>query len=266
VRARCLFVLALCCAGALADSSGPAYPAYTAAGLVNSADYVAGALAPNTIATLYGTHLSDGTEALISNFIHDGRIPTQLPLSSVRVYVGGAGGAASIYYVSPTQINFLIPAEMRPQTTYVQVTRGSLAGPPVPLTLVPMTPAFYMLDTERVVAQHLDGTVIRTDHPAQAGEIVILYATGLGQTDPPSHNGEIPTKARRIAGQLQISLDGKPVDAKQLLYAGTAPGFAGLYQINLRLPGDVGIDPQIQMSAGGFTSPKNIRLVLRPSN
>ncbi|HZU26850.1 MAG TPA: hypothetical protein VFA04_15095 [Bryobacteraceae bacterium] len=263
---RTIPVLALLCSAALTGASGPAYPTYSAAGLVNSADYVGGPLAPNTIATIYGTNLSDGTEALISKFIHDGRIPTQLPLSSVRVYVGGAGGAASIYYVSPTQINFLIPAEMHPQTTYFQITRGSLAGPAVPITLVPMTPAFYMLDSERVVAQHLDGSVIRTDHPAHPGEIVILYATGLGQTNPPSRNGEIPTRARPIAGSLEILLDGRAVDPKRLLYAGTAPGFAGLYQINLSLPVDVGVDPQIQMSGGGVTSPKNIRLVVRPAD
>jgi uncharacterized protein (TIGR03437 family) len=252
------------CASALFGGSMPQPPSYTAAGLVNSADNMLGPMAPNTIATLYGTGLADGTEALISNYIRDNTIPTVLPFSSVRIFVGSSALMAGIYYVSPTQINFLLPAEMPLKATTIRVERGSLVGDEIPITIIPMTPAFYMLDAERVVAQHLDGSVIRTDHAAQPGEIVILYATGLGQTLPKVRSGEVCMTARRIAGPLTILLDGKPVDAKNLLYAGTAPGFAGLYQINLRLPVDAGVDPEIRMAAGDQVSPPHIRLVVRP--
>lgn len=238
-------------------------PDYKVEGLVNSADNASGAMAPNTIATLYGTDLAFFTAALGAGDVRGGKIPSELPLSGVRVYVGST--AAGIYYISPTQINFLIPAEIPPRKTTVQVVRQGAAGPEVPITLVAAAPAFYMLDSERVVAQHLDGTVVRTDHPAHRGEIIILYGTGLGQTDPMLRNGEVAKKAQPIAlaHDLKILFDGKPIGADDLFYAGTAPAFSGLYQINLRVPKDVGVDPEIRIGVGEQMSPKNIRLVVR---
>ncbi len=258
---------ALLCGNAAADNAVPsAGPTYTASQLVNSADYVAGALAPNTIVALFGSNLSFTTAALATYEIQNATLPTELPSSGVHVYVGNV--MASIYYVSPTQINFLIPAEIPATTTTFQVVRDGFAGPLLPVTLVPVAPAFYMIDTERVVAEHLDGSVVLTSNPARPGEIIVLYATGLGQTIPPLRDGEVPANARPIANlsQLQILLDGTAVAAANILYAGTAPNFCGLYQINLKLPATVGPDPQIQIGLGSQLSPKNVRLVVLPAD
>lgn len=240
-------------------------PQYTANALVNSADFAAGALSPNTIVTLFGDNLSFSTAKLLSYEIQNDTLPLELPLTGVHVYVGGI--IANIYYVSPTQINFLIPVEMPPIATTFQVVRDGYAGPQLPLTLVPVAPAMYMLDSERVVAQLVDGSIIRTDNPAHPGDIVILYVTGLGQTVPPLRNGEIPQSAQPIVdeSQLQVLLDGTAVPAANLLYAGTAPKYCGLYQINLRLPDDVGPDPQIRIGMGSQMSQKNVRLIVLPA-
>src|SRR5437868_15349985 len=90
------------------NSSRAASPSYSAASIVNSATNTADALAPNTIASIYGVNLSYDTAALSSSEIVGGMMPRLLV--GVGVYV--AGTAAPLYYVSPHQINFLIPSDL----------------------------------------------------------------------------------------------------------------------------------------------------------
>src|SRR5215472_6971027 len=80
-------------------------PYYTSESIVNAADNQSGGLAPNTIATMYGTGLAYTTKAITNADIHDGMLPTVLPGTGVRVLIGGL--PAIIYFVSPGQINFL---------------------------------------------------------------------------------------------------------------------------------------------------------------
>src|SRR5579884_153800 len=125
-------LLTLACMSAFADTIiAPKMPTYTATQLVNSADYVPGALAPNTIVALFGTDLSYNTAALAAGEIRGSTLPVELPNTGVHVYV--AGQMANIYYVSPTQINFLIPAEIPPSPTFFQVVRDGAAGPKLPV-------------------------------------------------------------------------------------------------------------------------------------
>ena len=66
-----------------------AAPSYSAASIVNAADNLAGPLAPNTIATIYGTGLAYGTKWLTPDDIRGGVLPTVLPGTGVRILVGG---------------------------------------------------------------------------------------------------------------------------------------------------------------------------------
>src|SRR5207302_7350226 len=90
-------------------------PVYSAESIVNAADNQTGTLAPNTIATVYGAGLAYGTRALTADDIRGGVLPTALPGTDVRVIIGGL--PANLYYVSPTQINFLVPANLLPGKT-----------------------------------------------------------------------------------------------------------------------------------------------------
>jgi uncharacterized protein (TIGR03437 family) len=104
-------------------------PSYIAAGIVNAADNRPGPLAPNTLASLYGVRLSYVTAAMTPNDILGGVLPTVLPGTGVHVTVGNL--PATIYYVSPDQINFLVPANLLPAASTVQVVldgRASCAG------------------------------------------------------------------------------------------------------------------------------------------
>ena len=236
-------------------------PSYSPASIVNAAANLPGPLAPNTIASLYGVNLAYSTKGITASDLQGGALPYVLANTGVRVWVNNIG--AGIYFVSPTQVNFLVPAALAPGPAQVVLTLDGIAGPAASVTIVPACPALFQMNATSVVASHADGTPVTPDAPASPGEIVVLYATGLGQTIPPVGYNEIATRATPIQNTLQVLIAGVPLDPGALLYAGLAPGFAGLYQINVQLPPDAQASPQIQLSMGGQTSPANLILPLQ---
>jgi len=246
--------------GAEQQPSRPA-PAYTAASVVNAASHQPGALAPNTIATLYGEELSYVTRALRAEDVRDGVLPTLLAGSGVRVLVNNI--PAHLYYVSPRQVNLLIPANLTPGAAELRLTVDGRAGPAVLLRLDAAAPAVFQLDGRTVLAVRVDGgELVTPDTPARPGEIVTLYATGLGQTSPPVRPGEVARSATALdpAAGFRVYLDGKEQPAANVPYAGLAPGFAGLYQVNLRVPEDLESAPELRMVAAGQWSPAGLSL------
>jgi len=237
-------------------------PAYTAQSIVNAATQTVEALAPNTIATLYGTNLADSTRAVASTDIVGGLMPTSL--NGVGVWVNGI--ACSLFLISPTQINFLVPYKLTAGTVSVLVARDSLAGPTVSIQLNNTSPGLFLWNGNQAVGVHLNGRVISAAAPAVPGEIVILYAAGLGRTSPDTTSGQLATSAFQIyyASQLQLLFNGSPAPAGTVLYAGLAPGFAGLYQINVQLPASLTANPLIQLSIGPQSSPASIQLIVQP--
>jgi uncharacterized protein (TIGR03437 family) len=233
-------------------------PSYSAASIVNAATQTAETLAPNTIATIYGTNLSWTTQAVTAGDLNGGTLPTSL--EGVTVYVNGIAG--SIFFVSPGQINFLIPYDLLAPSATVYVARQGVAGPPATIQLANTSPGFFQWSGNFALAEHADGSLISSSAPAQAGEIVVLYAAGLGRTSPDVPSGHIVSVATSIlyASELQILLNGDPVPASSIYYAGAAPGYAGLYQINLGLPAVLPPDPSIQMVLGAQASPGAVLL------
>jgi uncharacterized protein (TIGR03437 family) len=243
----------------LADS-----PFYTTSSIVNSADGQIGPLAPNTIGTIYGTGLSYATRVLAPADVIGGVLPTTLPGTGVTVLMGLI--AANIFYVSPTQINFLVPSVLRPGQINLRVVLNGIAGPAVPLDLAAASPAIYQIDGQTVIATRLDGSLVTADAPARPRDVIVLYATGLGDTQPPPIDSNIATTAAplRQMADFKVLLDSVVVDRSLILYAGLAPGFAGLYQINVRLPDGVGGNPQIQIGLADAISPAGLKLPVKP--
>ncbi|MGB9606555.1 MAG: hypothetical protein ACPL88_11835, partial [Bryobacteraceae bacterium] len=143
--------------------------------------------------------------------------------------------------------------------------------------LAETAPALFQLDTETPVVTAIRKAgdppedkivVISKDEPARPGEVVTLWATGLGRTQPPIAWPQLPREAARIANwqRFQLLLDGRPAPADHILYVGIAPGFGGLYQINARLPADAGKDPEVRIAVGEAVSPSGLRLPLKPSD
>ena len=235
-------------------------PLYTPSSIVNAASSRAEPLAPNTIATIYGRDLAFTSRAVAPEEVRGNMLPTVLIGTGVRVTVNGI--SAGLYYVSPGQINFLVPV-IEPGAAEIRVSRDGLYGLAARVAVAEAAPALFQMDPEFAVATHVDGSVLTFDRPAGAGEIVILYATGLGRTRPQAATNEIPARAAPLerGTSFRVTVGGEPA---AVLYAGVAPGFAGLQQINVRLPGSFGRDPEVRIGFGEAMSPEGVRLHADP--
>lgn len=200
-------------------TSGGPVPAVGA--VVNAASF-APQVAPGSIATLFGTELSGGTASAAA-------LPLPLSLAGTSVEVGGQ--PVPLFYVSPRQINLLLP---RNGGEAVVVVRDGVRSIPVPLSLAIWAPGLFTLDgTGRgpAAALHADGRLITAQAPARHGETIMLFATGFGYRDPRILRPD-PLPVVRIGG---ISAE--------LAYFGEAPGFAGLNQVNVKVPAEAPAGP-----------------------
>jgi uncharacterized protein (TIGR03437 family) len=212
--------------------------------------------------SLYGKDLSWNTRAVRAEDVRNGFMPTYLPGAGVTVYVNNE--PAALYYVSPTQINLLMTAAATWQSARLAVTRDGVRGPEIVIPLADYAPALFQLDPDFAVATQPDGAAVTRDLPARPGDIVILYANGLGRVIPPLPDRALATAAACIERDqdLIITLNGTAVPADHILYAGVAPGFAGLYQINLRLPDSTPPNPEIRIGFGSQLSREGLRLLV----
>ena len=259
----------------------PNYPNYTVASVVNGASFEP-SLAPNTIVSLFGTNLSWNTVILQQSDLVNGQMPTAL--GGVQVFV--ASYPARLYYVSPTQVNLLIPSYLRPGPMNLFLARDGASGPVVQIAVNVAAPALFESPAGVAVATHADGSLITASSPATAGEVIVLYAGGLGWVYPaglgwsynsksgwtaqagvacPSdgaQDGVLPTAAQWLCemDQLNVWIAGKPIDPGLILYGGVTPGYAGLYQINVRMPAKLPANPEIRVALGAAVSAANITL------
>ncbi|MBZ5621535.1 MAG: hypothetical protein LAQ69_22830, partial [Acidobacteriia bacterium] len=170
-----------------------------------------------------------------------------------------------LFYVSASQINFLVPSNEWVGPMTIRVASEGKSGPEVTVTVVDAAPALFTVAGGYAIATHVDNSLVSPDSPARAGEIIVVYATGLGKTAPNPANGELPQYAAQIVGlgTLQASLGGVVVGSDLIKYAGLSPGSAGLYQINLEVPGNPGTDPEMRVSVAGQSSPAGLKLAIR---
>ena len=247
---------ALCCGVAWG-----AAPSYSVTGIVNASNYAPGPFAPNSILSIFGTDLAISEHVLTSADIVNNTLPTEL--NSTRVYVDGIN--VPLFYVAPGQINFLVPSKQSVGPAVIRVSREGLSGPQVTISIVDAAPALFLAPTGFAVASHnADYSLVSPDSPAHGGEVVIVWATGMGKTVTNPQTGEIPSYVSSIVNlpELIVTLNGEAVDPSAVLYAGLSPGCAGLYQINLVLPGDPGVNPEIRVYLGPESSPAGLKLAV----
>jgi uncharacterized protein (TIGR03437 family) len=209
-----------------ATGSQPVLPANS---FVNAASFVPGLpLAVGSIYTLFGQNLASQT-ATAAN------LPLPLALGGARVAINGI--AAPLFYASPSQINFLVPNELSGQSAAILAVSTDagvveLAG--VPIT--PQSPGIFTVDSVGdAAAIHLDGSVVSSATPASGAEVLEIFATGLGPVSNDPAGGAAPQPGAVAVDQISPVVTIAGVDA-QVLFAGLAPGFTGLYQVNVVVP------------------------------
>jgi uncharacterized protein (TIGR03437 family) len=179
---------------------------------------------------------------------------------SVSVTMGGQ--PAYVYFISPSQINVLAP-DVSPGLVPVTVTTAGVTSPSVTATASQYGPAFFLWPNNQAVATRQDfsfaakaGTFSgAATVPAKPGEVLILWATGFGPTNPVAPSGvAVPSSATYgTASAPTVSIDSTPAT---VYGAALAPGAVGLYQIAIQVPTALADgDWPIQASIGGVASP-----------
>jgi uncharacterized protein (TIGR03437 family) len=241
-----------------------AAPSYSAANIVNAGNYTPGPFAPNSILSIFGTDLAISEHILTASDMAGDMLPTRL--DATRVFVDNM--LVPLLYVSDTQINFLIPSAQGIGPAVIRVTREGFTGPEVTISIADAAPALFINpnSTGYALVSHRDLlSVVSPDSPAKAGDMVVIWATGLGKTVPNPPTGELPPYIAEITNKanFQVLLDGAPVDPARVLYAGLTPQSAGLYQINVTLPDNVAADPEIRVAIGTQSTPPGLRLAVQ---
>jgi uncharacterized protein (TIGR03437 family) len=206
-------------------------------GIVNGASFQAGIAAGSWI-TILGTNLSSITDNWTKAIVN-GVLP--ISLDGVSVSVGGQ--PAYIYYISPTQINALAP-NVGAGTVPVTVTNSIGTTPPIMATAQAFQPAFFLWPgSNYAVATTTDfgpvatnGTVSGvTTAPAKPGDVIVLWGTGFGPTNPTAPAGLVTpsTTVYNTAGPVTVTVGGVPAT---VYGAALAPGEAGLYQVAIQIP------------------------------
>jgi uncharacterized protein (TIGR03437 family) len=237
-----------------------AAPSYSAAGIVSTASYAPGPFASNTLITVFGAGLARSAQGLTAADIVDNHLPNELNYTRVTI----DDTPVPLLYVSEGQVNLLIPPKQANGPARVRVIREGQTGPEVTISIVDVSPALFVNATGFAIATHGDNSVITPEKPAAAGELIVIYAAGMGKTDTMPTNGELPPYAAQLVlrGTLLVLLDGVAFDPARVLYAGLTPKSAGLYQINVVLPKS-GSDPELRLSIGGVVSQTGVKLPLR---
>jgi len=123
-----------------------------------------------------------------------------------------------------------IPIAPTPDQLHIATTCDANLTTPVPGALC------------RPVVAHVDGSLVTPDQPAHAGELLVLYAFGLGATNPGMAAGDAATSAQPAVAPISMTADAAIADipsTRQIVapvFAGLTVGFSGLYQINFFAP------------------------------
>ena len=214
-------------------------------------------LAPGSLVSLFGAGLGP-VGGVAAGLDANGRFPVEF--GGVALTVNGR--PAPLLYASDGQLNAVLPTATKVVGRYRSRTAGSEpyfdagdhradlrlfrnGSPAADFAVIaqPAAPAILPLPGNQAAALNQDGTVNSETNPARRGEIVSLFATGLGATNPPSEDGA-PAGAvlPLVIAPVRVWIDQREVEP---LYAGGAPGLVtGVTQINFRIPDDVAAGPQ----------------------
>jgi uncharacterized protein (TIGR03437 family) len=163
---------------------------------------------------------------------------------------------APLFYVSPWQINAQIPYETAPGTAQIQVSSGA-GNATLRVQVTAAAPAIFTVNSSGsgagAIEHALSGQLVTSTNPAAAGEVVAVYCTGLGAVSPSISDG--------AAGRVPPAQTVMPVTASiagapaSVIFAGLAPGFAGLYQVNVLIPAGTAAGTQnLRISTNGSAS------------
>jgi len=186
-------------------------------------------VSPGEFIALFGTGLAGDT----------GTAPPPYPstLDGVTVLINNL--PAPLSSVSASQINCLVPYATEGSTATIVVQNGGATSNAVTVPLAPTSPSVFSVNqsgTGLGAILHADYTAVNAGKPAAAGETVLVFLTGMGAVDPSVPDGTAGGSnpvSDTTASPISVLVAGAPAT---VVFSGLAPGFPGLYQMNVTLP------------------------------
>jgi uncharacterized protein (TIGR03437 family) len=206
--------------------------------------------------TIMGTGLADGSFAAAT-------APYPGTLSGTQVFM--QNHPLPLSFVSPGQINALIPAGMNAGTQQLTVVRNGTRSTGMDVLVSQMGPGLFSLDgsgqgqgailaaNTGLVAGPLHGS---QEGPAERGQRILIYCTGLGAVngDPPQDGEATPlSPSLTTTATPKVTIGGV---AAPLNFSGLAPTLVGIYVVDVQVPETVGPgdDVPVMLTIGGLTS------------
>ena len=259
-------------------SNPDAPPILIAAGVVHAASFEGQPLSAGNIFSLFGEGLSERRIDLGQPF-GGGEQAASLPLSTElgggRIFFAGQG-FAPLLFSREDQVNAISPYGLDVnQERDIYVQRGTTLSSAVSVHASQVRPAiFTQFGTgagPASIQTIKDGqvVVVNESNPVSAGDVLIIFCTGLGEVDPTILNGHASCEPdgvclpdgsnltlRSAVNSPTVTVGGVEIP---VFFAGLSPSFAGLYQINATLAEGIPAgDAEIKVSFGGFESPGGV--------
>ena len=246
-------------------------PTVSPGGVVNSASFdKTMPVAPGSLISIFGSNLTATTATADS-------VPLSTNLSNVSVTINGV--AAPIHDIfhgsSFDQLNVELPVETLTGTAQVIVTNNSQSSAATPIQVGPFSPGVFVFNAAggqqiAIAINNADATLAApagsipglTTHPAKAGDVLIIYADGLGAVTPSIQDGHASTDTTRTTVTTPVVMvGGMPV---QVLFSGLST-FVGVNQINIMLPPGTptGSAVPIQIQVGGLLSSSSATIAVQ---
>jgi uncharacterized protein (TIGR03437 family) len=247
----------------LTPSAASNAPAISANGVVNGASFAPG-IVPGSWLTIQGTNLAPQTDTW-DKFIVNGTLPTTV--DGVSVNVGSK--QAFVYYISPTQINAQTP-DVGAGPVPVTVTTPSGTSVAVTATVSTVSPAFFPWPGSQPVATRQDASFAvkngtfpgTTTVAAKPGDVLILWGTGFGPTNPVVAAGiQVPADKQYNCSPVTVKIG---TANAQVFGCALSPGYAGLYQVAIQVPTTMADgDYALTATVSGVTSPSGVILSVK---
>jgi len=221
--------------------------------VVNAATFKEGPVVPGSIATLFTWGATQGDPEISQT--------NPLPINScngrTQVLFTGSDGrefSAPFFYCSQLQLNVQVPTELRGQEhAWVRVQLGDSFSNQMEVQVADANPGIFMIDPDRKIGAVIfavgdkAGQLVTPENPAHPGDYLSVFATGLGETIPSMPGDGMaaplpPPLTEQTAAVFMLYTTLRPVmasanDAPWLVtFSGLAPGFVGLYQVNVQVP------------------------------
>ncbi len=202
-------------------------------------------VAPGSLASIFGTNLASG-----ENFAPGIPLPTSLGGASVTI----GGIAAPLLYVNVGQINFQVPAAVKPGTVALVVMGPGGNSSTFNVTVTSSSPAIFQDNSNHAVAQNtINGTVNAETSAAPSGSVITVYLTGIGPIDNAVADGDATPASPLSTATASSSATIGPA-AAPIQFLGLAPSFAGLAQANITVPNLPSGDYPLVITVGGYVS------------